>query len=402
MTTYDFDTVIDRRGTNCVKYDIFDDPDLISMWVADMDFRSPQSVIDALQSRLEHPIFGYTMDSPPLREVLVERMARLYNWTIQADEIIFIPGVVAALNAAMRATGKPGDKVLTHTPVYPPFLASPEKNHMVLVTQDFIRHEENGRLHYTIDFDAFEAAAADPDTHIYLLCSPHNPVGRVWTPDELRQMAAICERHNVVICSDEIHGDLIFQSHTPTAALAPEISQNTVTLMAPSKTYNIPSLGFSFAIIQNAELREKFHAAEGFVVPHVGVLGYTAALGAYTGGDEWLAAALDYMRDNRDLVTDFITTNLPELKVTHPEGTYLSWIDCTALPDIEADMGENPFLQWVEPFFLTKANVALNNGGLFGDVGKGYARLNFALPRAQLQQALERMQQAVAAVREGA
>jgi cysteine-S-conjugate beta-lyase len=395
--SFDFDREIDRRNTDCVKYDIFDDPDLISMWVADMDFAAPESVAQALQERIAHPIFGYTMDSPRLREVIVERLHRLYNWEVQPDEIVFIPGVVAALNASMRAVSQPGDNVLMSTPVYPPFLASPDKNRLVANPVPLAETERDGHLHYEIDFDAFEAAI-DERTTLFALCSPHNPVGRVWTPDELRRMAQICIKHDVVICSDEIHADLIFDGHphTPTAALDPEIAQHTITLMAPSKTYNIPSLGFSFAIIQNPHLKEKFEAAEGFVVPHVGVLGYTAALGAYTGGDDWLRAVLDYMQTNRDIATNFITEHLPGIRTTHPEGTYLSWLDCRQYH--VHDPNAQGFTQWIEAFFLQNANVALNNGALFGEDGQGYARLNFALPRHRLEEALQRMKHAVEAV----
>ncbi|MFW5748790.1 MAG: MalY/PatB family protein [Chloroflexota bacterium] len=395
MATFDFDRVIDRRGTQSAKYDIFDDPDLISMWVADMDFESPEAIRRAIAERLEHNIFGYTLDSPQLREVICTRMERLYDWQVQPEEIVFIPGVVAALNAAMRAVGEPGDSVLIQPPVYPPFLASPAANRMRPVLAPLTEHVDGARLHYAIDFDAF-AAAIEPDTKLFALCSPHNPVGRVWTPDELRRMAEICIARDVVICSDEIHCDLVFDGHphTPMAALSPEIARHMITLMAPSKTYNIPSLGFSFAIIQNETLRQQFQQAESFIVPHVGVLGFAAALGAYTGGDEWLAAALDYMQTNRDIVTDFVEEHLPGVRTTHPEGTYLSWLDVR-----DYDGGDGPaegFTQWVEPFFLHNASVALNKGALFGTQGIGYARLNFALPRARLNAALDRMRAAVA------
>ncbi|MCH8518129.1 MAG: PatB family C-S lyase [Cyclobacteriaceae bacterium] len=398
MTTYDFDTIIDRRGTDCVKYDIFDSPDLLSLWVADMDFAAPPAVVEALTERLQHPIFGYTMDMPRLREAICERLARLYNWQVTPDEIVFLPGVVAALHASMRAVSEPGDNVLIHTPIYPPFLASPEKNRLHSNTVPLMPVVTDGILRYEIDFDAFEAAIND-GTKLFALCSPHNPTGRIWTPDELRRMAEICIAHDVVICSDEIHADLVFEPHTPMATLSPEIAQNTITLMAPSKTYNIPSLGFSFAVIQNADLRARCVAAEGFVVPHVGVLGYTAALGAYTGGDEWLAQVIDYLRENRDLTTRTITEHMPQIIPTHPEGTYLTWLDCRALPALngDADAAGSEFLKWIEPFFLKQANVALNNGLLFGEDGVGFARLNFALPRSQLREALERMRRALEA-----
>ncbi len=395
MTTYNFDTIINRRGTNSAKYDIFESAEVISMWVADMDFAVPDAITQAIAQRLEHPVFGYTMDAPELRDVLQARLARLYNWHIQKEDIVFLPGVVAALNAAMRAVSQPGDNVLMNTPIYPPFLLSPQQNGLTTNIVPLIATEQNGHLHYTVDFDAFELAI-NTGTKLFALCSPHNPTGRVWTPEELRRMAEICIAHGVVICSDEIHADLVFQPHTPLAAISEEIAQNTITLMAPSKTFNIPSLGFSFAVIQNAELRQKFVNAESFVVPHVGILGYAAAYGAYTGGDEWLAQMMDYLRVNRDITTQFITDNMPQIKTTHPEGTYLSWLDCRALPTGNADDTQaGDIMNWVEPFFLKNADVALNNGTLFGTEGVGFARLNFALPRARLVQALERMKHAL-------
>lgn len=396
---FDFDRIIERRGTECVKYDLFDDPDVLPLWVADMDFESPPSVKQALHERVDHGIFGYTFDSKQLREAICERMARLYDWQVEPDEIVFMPGVVASLNAAMRATGSPGDNVLMQTPVYPPFLSSPAVNGMEARHNELVPAERGGHLYYEIDFDAFEDAI-DERTSMFALCSPHNPVGRVWSEEELKRMAEICIKHDVVIASDEIHGDLIFDDHPqkPLAALSPEIAQHTITLMAPSKTFNIPSLGFSFAIIQNKQLKKQFEKAEALVVPHVGVLGLTAALGAYTGGDEWLHAVLDYMQSNRDYTTQFIEEHLPGVRTTHPEGTYLSWLDVRAYSNGASDE-DDPMMQWIEPFFLKEARVALNNGAMFGDGGKGFARLNFAMPRARLEDALQRMKHAVEKVK---
>lgn len=328
-------------------------------------------------------------------ELLCERMQRLYNWQVTPDEIVFLPGVVAAINAAMRAVGQPGDNILNQPPVYPPFLMSPAANGMENNIVPLVETERDGILHYSIDFDALEAAINER-TKLFLLCSPHNPTGRVWSREELTQLAKICIKHDVVICSDEIHCDLIFQPHTPTASISPEISQHTITLMAPSKTYNIPSLGFSFAIVQNPALRAKFQAAEAWVLPHVGVFGYEAAYHAYAGGDDWLAALLPYLQANRDLTTKFIRERMPGVRVTYPEGTYLSWLDCQSFAPSENDA--EGLAAWIEPFFLQEAKVALNSGAMFGDVGQGYARLNFAMPRARLQVALERMADAVARV----
>lgn len=391
---FDFDEIIERRGTDSVKYDVFDDPDVLSLWVADMDFRSPPSVIDGLRQRIDHGVFGYTFNRSGLKEVICQRLADRYNWTVQPDEIVLIPGVVAALNAALRAVGQPGDNMLIQTPIYPPFLQSPAANGMTNRLVPLVETERDGYLHYEIDFDAFEAAI-DDDTKLFALCHPHNPTGRMFTREELTRMAEICIKHDVVICSDEIHGDLVFQDHVPTASISPEISQHTITLMAPSKTYNIPSLGFSFAIIQNPDLRHRFEQAEAWVVPHVGVMGLEAAYHAYTGGDDWLAAVIAYLRENRDLAARFIRDELPGIRTTYPEGTYLLWLDCRTVTDGQGETGGDPMAAWIEPFFLHKAKVALNNGRLFGEPGNGYARLNFAMPRARLVTALERMKAAV-------
>jgi cystathionine beta-lyase len=236
MTTYNFDEVINRRGTQSIKYDIFED-DVIPLWVADTDFPAPEPVIRALHERVDHRIFGYPLDPSKLKDVLCQRMADLYDWEVKPGDIIFLPGVVPGFSAAIRAIGQPGDNVLMQTPVYPPFLMAPPANNQTVNNAELTRIEENGRLCYEIDFDAFEAAINDR-TKMFLLCSPHNPVGRVWTKAELTRMADICLKHDVVICSDEIHCDLVFEGHrhTPTASISPEIARRAITLMAPSKT----------------------------------------------------------------------------------------------------------------------------------------------------------------------
>lgn len=386
-TSFNFDEVINRRGTNCAKHDLFDDPEIISMWVADMDFKSPPEIVQAIKARADHGVFGYAMPDPRFKDVLIQRMADLYNWKVEADQILFMPGVVSSFNIAVRAFGDPGDNVLMNTPIYPPMLHAPpnfgQEQNIVPLTE--IR--EGQRLRYEIDFDAFEAAINEK-TKIFLLCSPHNPVGRVWTRDELTRMAEICEKHDLIIISDDIHCDLVFDGyqHVPMASIAPEISKRTVTLMAPSKSFNIPSLGFSFAIIQDEEVKAKFHKAEAGIVPHVGIFGYTAGLAAYEYGDSWLRELLPYLETNRDLVAQFVDEHMPGVSITCPEGTYLTWMDTRQYTE-KTDANT-----WIDPFFKEKAKVALNAGGVFGDVGNGYVRLNFATQRSILQKALEKMQ----------
>lgn len=391
IASYNFDEIINRRGTDCAKHDMFGD-DVVSMWVADMDFRSPEAIIEAIQARAAHGIFGYTFGVSGLKETIVQRMADLYNWEITPDDIVFIPGVVSAFNTAVRAYGQPGDNVLLQTPIYPPMLKAAGNNGQENTYAELTRVENGTQLHYEIDMDAFKAALNER-TKTFLLCSPHNPTGRVWTRDELTGMAEACIANNTVIVSDEIHCDLVWEAHTPMAAISPEIAQHTVTLMAPSKTYNIPSMGFSFAIIQNAELRQQFQEAGAGLVPHVGVLGFVAAHAAYTEGDDWLAAVLRYMKDNRDFTTQYIAEHMPSIKATHPEGTYLTWMDVRDF--YEAPAPDDPMAQWIDPFFLREAKVALNAGGNFGEAGKGYVRLNFATPRANLVTALDRMREVI-------
>ncbi len=410
MTPFNFDEVIPRRGTDCVKYDLFE-PDVLPLWVADMDFPAPKAVTDALHNRVDHPIFGYTMEMAGLRETICERLERLYDWHVEPHEIVYLPGVVAGFHTAIRANARPNGKVLIQTPIYPPMLNAHGGVGQRMTHAPMTPVRDGASLHYTVDFDVFEDAI-DADTHTFLLCSPHNPVGRVWTRDELTQMAAICEKHDLLICSDEIHADLVFDEHVPIAALSPEISQHTITLMAPSKTFNVPSLGFSFAVIQNDELRGRFQQAEGGVVPHVGVLGLTAAKAAYQHGDDWLAYTLEYLKANRDRVRDYVETHLPDVAMAEAEGTYLAWLDLSAYstPSMKIEPGDGlletmpaEFFEFlsngIEPFMLKHANVALNNGKSFGADGAGYARLNFASPRAVLDDALDRMCRAIEGVR---
>lgn len=388
MTHYDFDQVIDRRGGDSIKWLQYG-PDVLPLWVADMDFASPQPVIEALHRRVDHGIFGYPPvfglpnELPELRQILIERLERLYAWQVQPEEILFLPGVVTAFNLACHALAVPGGGVLVQVPVYPPFLSAAQNAGMVRQENQLLRQPDGS---YEIDWDDFQAAITD-QTRLFILCNPHNPVGRVFRRQELERMAEICLRRGVIICSDEIHCDLIYppHRHIPIATLAPEVARQTITLMAPSKTFNIAGLQCSFAIIQDAELRNRFrHAGQG-LVSWVNVLGLTAALAAYRYGDEWLAQLLPYLQANRDFLFDYVRQNLPGLSMAKPEGTYLAWLDCR-----QAGLQANPY-----DFFLQRARLALNNGATFGNGGQGFVRLNFGCPRSTLTQALERMRDAL-------
>jgi len=378
---YDFDRVIDRRNSDSVKWHYYGDA--LPLWVADMDFVSPEPVVRALRERVEHGVYGYGAEPRELRDVVVERLARLYNWRVEPDAILFVPGVVTGFNQACHAVTSPGDGVLIQTPAYPPFFSVPKNVRLTLDEMELTRQADGS---YTIDFDAFEAAITDR-TRIFILCNPHNPVGRVFQREELERMAEICLRHNVVICLDEIHGDLIFNRHhhLPVASLTPEIEAHTITLIAPSKTFNIAGLSCSVAIVPNRELRDKFKAAHAGLVSHVNVLGFVAALAAYRDGQEWLDQVLAYLEANRDWLYQAVNEQLPGVRMGKPEGTYLAWLDCR-----DAGIPGNPF-----EFFLKEAKIALNDGVAFGKGGHGFVRLNFGCPRSTLVEALDRMKTAL-------
>ncbi|MCB2167015.1 MAG: PatB family C-S lyase [Deltaproteobacteria bacterium] len=378
MPTFDFDCPIDRRGTASLKWEKYADRDIIPLWVADMDFMPPTAVLDALKKRIDHGVLGYTRPPASLVETVVDMLQQQFAWTIQSEWIVWLPGLVTGINVACRTAGSDGDAVVTAVPVYPPFLSAPQLARRELITVPM--HLDDHGWHW--DLEALEARLT-PATRLLLLCSPHNPVGRAFRRDELMDLIDICERHDLVICSDEIHGDLILDPasrHIPTAAIHQTALDRCITLMAPSKTFNIPGLGCSFAVIGNDRLRHCFRQAMAGIVPDVNVLGYTAAEAAYRHGWEWHMALLDYLRQNRDLVFREIG-RIPPLQTTLPEATYLAWIDARGLGM------ENPTA------FFEAAGVGLSDGKDFG--AEGYVRLNFGCRRALLEEALARMRQAV-------
>lgn len=385
---YDFDCPPPRRNTDSLKWRRYGNA--LPLWVADMDFPAPAPVLAALHERVAHGVFGYGAPSDALTEALCARLADLYCWTVTPEQIVDLPGLVCGLNVMCRAIGEPGDEVLVQTPVYPPFLTAPGNQERRLVTAELTAELRNERLYYTFN-DAIFDAAIGPRTRLFILCHPHNPVGRAFRVEELTRLADLCERHDLIVCSDEIHCDLLLDGrrHTPFAALAPDIAQRCITLMAPSKTFNIPGLGASFAIIQNPELRRRFKQAMRGIVPDINILGLVAARAAYQHGGDWLRALLIYLAANRDYVVNFVTRHLAGVRATVPEATYLAWLDCRA-----AGIPGNP-----HQFFLQRAGVALNDGATFGPGGEGFVRLNFGCSRALLAEGLERMQAALAHVR---
>jgi cystathionine beta-lyase len=379
---HELDQRIDRRRFESIKWHRYD-RDVLPMWVADMDFRSPEPVIEALRERVEHGVFGYGAAPPELREVIVARLERLYGWRVLPEELMFLPGVVTGFNLVCHAVASPDQGVLIQTPVYYPILYAPADAGL---TNDEMELTRGANGQYEIDFDLFEDTITDR-TRVFILCNPHNPVGRVFRREELARMAEICLRQDIVICSDEIHGDLVFDGHEhrPIASLAPEIAEQTVTLMAPSKTYNIAGLKCSVAIVQNPALREKLKTTRAGLISGVNVLGYAAALAAYRDGEPWLDDVLQYLEANRGFLLRYVNSELSGVGMAAPEGTYLAWLDCR-----EAGIPGNP-----HQFFLEQAKVAVNDGAVFGQGGEGFVRLNFGCPRSMLVEALERMKRAL-------
>lgn len=374
---------VERRGSDSVKWGQYG-KDVLPLWVADTDFVSPQEVIQALRQRVEHGVFGYPMDPPELGELVAECMMKRYKWKVSPQDMMFIPGVVPGFNLVCQAVTQPGESLLVQPPIYSPILKAADNAGARSLQVELVRRKDGA---YEVDFDAFEAAI-EKDTRCFLLCNPHNPVGKVFSRAELERMADICIRHQMVICSDEIHSDLIFSGyqHTPIASLSEEIAQSTATLIAPSKTYNIAGLECAVLICQNRSLLKKFRDSRRGLLGHANVLGLTAAVAAYKYGETWLKQMMEILEENRDFLAASLQDKLPQIKMRKPEATYLAWMDCEGL-----SLGVEPY-----QFFLDKAGVALNRGEEFGKGGKNFVRLNFGCTKEILEDALERMARAIA------
>ncbi|WP_273853653.1 MalY/PatB family protein [Guptibacillus spartinae] len=384
-----FDERINRFDTHSVKWDhteaIFEKEDLLPMWVADMDFRAPQPVIDALTTRIQHGIFGYSMPTENTKSAIQGWLNRRHHWSIQQDWIVFTPGVVPALSAAVNTYTEKGDKVVIQSPVYYPFRDMVEKSEREVVDNPLVR--KNGK--YEMDFNDLETKIADPEVKMLLLCNPHNPVGRVWKKEELIKLAELCLANHVLIVSDDIHFDLIFKGyeHTLISSLSNEIAANTITCIAPSKTFNLAGMQLSTIIIPDEEKREKFNAYMGklgLFAPSP--FGITAVEAAYNHGEEWLDDLMDYLQENLSYLTTFINERLPQIDVIEPEGTYLVWLDFTKL---------NMSHEELEQFVQGEARLALDEGYIFGEGGKGFERINIACPQSVLQEGLERLEKAI-------
>jgi cystathionine beta-lyase len=377
--TYDFDVPIDRRGTGCIKYDRR--PELDPFWVADMDFASAPEILEALHARVNHGIFGYAQAHEGLNEAIDLYLTRQRGVTVPREQILHLGGLVPALSLAGRAFCKGGEALMTCTPVYPPFIGVHHDGPATLITVDHV--ETDGR--WTFDWAAMEAAVT-PQTKVFLLCNPQNPLGRVFARDEVEQLARFCAGHDLVLVSDEIHCDLVLDPektpHFSALELPPELRQRTITLLSPSKTWNIAGLGYAFAVIPDDSIRRRFGAQRGHTLSEINALSYYAAEAAYRHGEPWRQQLLAYLRGNRAALDAFVARRMPQLQVVPGEATYLAWLDARG-------MGvENPALH-----FEKKAGLFLSDGAFFG--WPGWVRFNFGCPRAHLMEGLEKMAKAL-------
>ena len=378
MPAIDFDQPIDRRNTSSTKWERYSDETVLPMWVADTDFKVPSEIIEALKERIDHGVFGYTSVPHELNQTVIKRMQTLYNWEIEEESIVWLPGLVCALNLACRAAAPNGGVAMAPKPVYPPFVSAPHLSGLQVCQIPLVLKENR----WVIDFNELEQLITQ-ETKILLFCNPHNPGGTVYSRAELTELADILVRHNLIICSDEIHCDLLLQKeaeHIPIASINPQISQQCITLMAPSKTFNIAGLGCSFAIIANKELRQQFNRVRNGIVPSANLLGYTATQAAYNQGERWLDAQLEYFRENHDYLMREINA-IPGLKMLPNQATYLAWID------VSGAKLENPAL------FFEKAGVGLSPGRDFGD--NNYVRMNFGCTKRLIEEAVKRMRSAL-------
>ncbi len=388
-----FDCIIDRRNTHSLKWTRYG-KDVLPLWVADMDFQAPEPARRALRGAIDHGVFGYEMLTKGLAESVAARMDRLYRWQVSPEAVLAAPGIVAGFNAAARAVCAAGEGVLVQPPVYHPFLQVPEHTGTVAQLAPLRQISQEHTLRYEIDWPAFASAinSNHARTAMFLLCHPHNPTGQIYSRAELERIAEVCLRNKTVLCSDEIHSELLLggAKHLPLAAISPEIAQHTITLLSPSKTFNLVGLFCGFAIIPNPELRARYRRVLEQRALHVNSLGFIAAEAAFSGECEsWLAELRSYLTANRDYVVEFVRTELGGTRVTVPSATYLAWLDCSDL--IREGCIQGPPHQ----FFLKQAKVGLNSGAEFGPGGEHFVRLNFGCPRATLTEALERMKAAV-------
>lgn len=381
MSTFDFDTIINRHHTGSAKWDSPHDESVLPMWVADMDFRTAPPIIDALQRRVAHGIFGYASVPDAYFQAVIDWFTRRHGFTMQREWILYTSGVVPALSAILKAVTQPGDGVIVQTPAYNCFFSSVRNMQCQLVENPLINRDG----FYEMDFDHLEKVAAQPHVTAMILCNPHNPVGRAWREQELRRVGEICFQHGVMVISDEIHCDLMFpgQTHQPFAALGEAFLRHSVTTHSPSKSFNIAGLQIANIIAADERIRARVDRALNIhEVCDVNSFGVTALIAAYNDSEAWLDALTGYLHQNYELVRDFIATHLPQLQLTQQQATYLAWIDCRSLAMSSTQLTER---------LLREGKLMLNAGTVYGDAGEGYLRLNMACPRVQLMDGLNRL-----------
>lgn len=382
---YNFDEVINRRNTNSVKWDTSQGEDILPMWVADMDFKAADPIIKVLEKRVQHGVFGYAAIPDSYYDAEVNWWYKRHNFKIKKEWIEVSTGVIPSLSAVVQAFTEPGDKVLIQSPVYNYFNTSITNNGCDIVLNEL---KYNGE-HYEIDFDDFEKKASDKKVKIFILCNPHNPVGRVWSKDELERLGEICIKHSVLVLVDEAHRDLVYKGnkHISFASISERFLMNSITCTAPSKTFNLAGLKTSNIIAANEEYRKKVNRSLNVneaIEPNV--FGIEALIAAYNEGEEWLDQLLDYIEGNRDYLIDFINERIPELRVVKPEATYLIWIDCRSLGMSSKELGKK---------ILEEGRLRINDGCTYGEAGEGFIRINIACPRELLIEGLERLEKAV-------
>jgi cystathionine beta-lyase len=381
---YDFDKVIDRKNTDSIKWETYKE-DVLPLWVADMDFEVAEPICEAIRNRASHSIYGYTSPGDEYYSAMFSWWKNRHDFELKKDWILFSPGVVPSVNMLIQAFNQPGDKVLIQVPVYTPFFEAIKNNGCQVVENPLIN--DNGR--FLIDFEDLEMKLRDPRVTVMVLCSPHNPVGRVWTREELTRVGELCLKHNVIVISDEIHSDLVYKEykHIPFASISEEFKQNSATCVAPSKTFNLAGLSTSSVIIPNKSHRQRFSnvmSRNGMDLANLfGIVGTEAA---YKYGEEWLQQLLDYLKGNLEYLKEYVNAEMPKIKVIEPEGTYLVWLDCTEL----GMKGDELF-----KFFLKEAKVSFSKGSIFGKEGEAFERINIACPRSLLKEGLRRMAESI-------
>lgn len=380
-----FDEIIPRRGTHCLKYDDcmhrFGTDDVLPLWVADMDFRVAPAITRVAENIVKHGIYGYHLRTDRYYHAVTHWLQSHHQWKVQPDEIFFTPGVVPAISYLIQAFTQPGDGILIQTPVYYPFFSVIKQNRRKLLTNQLVEKDN----YYSIDFEDFEQKVAQ--AKVFILCSPHNPVSRVWTEEELKRMAEICLKHKVLIISDEIHSDIVFgeRRHRPLATLSDVVKENIITCHSPSKTFNLAGLGLGYVIIQNAALRQRFHDYYAvFYAEGINVFAYETMAAAYMESEEWYQAMLQYVYDNYLFLKAYLAKELPFIRHTPLEATYLVWLDFRALKLSDAELRKA---------VIERAKLGINDGPTFGPGGSGFQRINIACPRAILAEALHRLKQ---------